>query len=51
VLHAEKLREMALHDAGFEIVCWTWHEMWLQPDLVAERVHRAFARAAARLSR
>jgi very-short-patch-repair endonuclease len=51
VLHAEKLREMALHDAGFEVVRWTWHEMWLQPDIVADRVRRAFARAAARAIR
>ena len=47
VLFAEKRREDALRDLGHEVVRWTWHE---QPSFAApaERIRRAFARAAAR---
>ena len=41
---AEKRREDALRDLGFQVVRWTWDE--LRPfDVVAERLRRAFARA------
>ena len=48
VLRAEKRRELALCEAGFEIVRWSWEEIWSSPDLVAQRVRRTFARAATR---
>ncbi|MFL6238567.1 MAG: type IV toxin-antitoxin system AbiEi family antitoxin domain-containing protein [Actinomycetes bacterium] len=47
-LQTEKRRELALHDAGFEVVRWTWREIWDRPEAVAERVRRTFARATTR---
>jgi hypothetical protein len=41
---AEKLREDALRDLGFEVVRWTWDDLE-SPGQVVERVHRAIARA------
>ena len=49
-LRAEKRRELLLADAGFEVVRWTWDEMWKGPELVVERVRRTFERAAQRFA-
>lgn len=46
VLRAEKLREDRLRDLGLEVVRYTWDEVLRTPDLVVERVRRAFGRAA-----
>lgn len=43
VVFAEKRREDALRDLGFEVVRWTWDELRLF-DTVVERIRRAFAR-------
>jgi len=45
-LWAEKLREDRLRALGFQVVRWTWDEIWQQPGMVADRVRQAFARAA-----
>ncbi|WP_237737157.1 hypothetical protein [Rhodococcus sp. 21391] len=42
---AEKQREDALRDLGFQVVRWTWDDLE-SPGQVAERVRRAIARAA-----
>ena len=47
-LFAEKRREDRLREAGFEVVRYTWDEVVRQPEVVAARVRRAFARAATR---
>jgi hypothetical protein len=47
-LRAEKLREDALRDAGFEIFRFTWEEAVHRPLLLEQRARRAFARAALR---
>ena len=47
-LFEEKLREDRLRDAGFEVVRYTWDEALRFPELLAARIRRAFARAAAR---
>ncbi|SDT43231.1 Transcriptional regulator, AbiEi antitoxin, Type IV TA system [Friedmanniella luteola] len=45
VLWAEKLREDALRDLGWQIVRWTWAD--LDREIVlADRLHRAFRRTA-----
>lgn len=44
----EKLRHQLLEDWGFEVVRWTWTEIRRDPDAVADRVRRAFARSALR---
>jgi len=44
VVYAEKRREDALRDLGFQVVRWTWDELRLF-DEVAERIRRAFARS------
>jgi hypothetical protein len=44
VVFAEKRREDALRDLGFQVVRWTWDELW-PFDEVVERIRRAFARA------
>jgi hypothetical protein len=44
VVYAEKLREDALRDLGYQVVRWTWGELW-PFDAVFERIRRAFARA------
>jgi len=45
-LRREKVRQMALEDLGFEVVRWTWDELWRTADIVLRRVERALARAA-----
>ena len=47
-LWAEKRREDALRDAGFEVFRFTWAEALNQPEVLRDRALRAFARAAAR---
>jgi hypothetical protein len=44
VVYQEKLREDALRDLGWQVVRWTWSELD-QPQKIAERLRRAFARA------
>ena len=44
----EKLRHQLLEEWGFEVVRWTWLEIRADPDAVAERVRRGFARSALR---
>lgn len=44
VVHAEKLREDALRDAGWQVVRWIWADLY-RPGLLRERLDRAFARA------
>jgi hypothetical protein len=41
----EKRRQMALEDAGYEVVRWTWQEVWRTPERVIARLNRAFRRA------
>lgn len=43
---AEKVREDALRDAGFEVFRFTWKEAVHRPLLLEQRALRAFARAA-----
>ena len=40
----EKVREMDLEDAGFEVVRWTWSQIWTSSDLVIAKLRRAFDR-------
>ena len=47
-LFAEKRREDRLREAGFEVVRYTWDEVLRTPEVVVNRILRAFARAAAR---
>lgn len=44
----EKLREDRLRDAGLEVVRYTWDQAWNEPEQLAARVRRAFARARRR---
>ena len=44
VLFAEKLREDALRDAGWQVVRWTWADL-ARPLVIRQRLLRAFARA------
>jgi hypothetical protein len=44
LVFAEKRREDALRDLGFQVVRWTWDELW-PFDEVIDRIRRAFARA------
>lgn len=39
----EKLREDRLRDLGWQVVRWIWAELF-QADVIADRLHRAFAR-------
>ncbi len=48
VLWAEKLREDALRDDGWELVRWTWVQITRSPADVAVRLFAAFRRGAAR---
>jgi very-short-patch-repair endonuclease len=48
ILWAEKLREDALRDAGWELVRWTWAQITRSPAEVAARVRRAFQRGLLR---
>lgn len=45
VLWAEKQREDALGDLGWQVVRWTWSDLD-RPSLLADRLQRAFRRAA-----
>jgi hypothetical protein len=45
VLWAEKQREDALRDLGWQVVRWTWADLDREV-LLADRLHRAFRRAA-----
>lgn len=45
VLWAEKQREDALRDLGWQVVRWTWSDLDREV-LLADRLHRAFRRAA-----
>jgi hypothetical protein len=44
VLFAEKLREDALRDAGWQVVRWIWADLY-RPGVIGDRVRRAFARS------
>jgi hypothetical protein len=48
VLWAEKLREDALRDAGWELVRWTWAQITSDASLVAARLRTAFGRGVRR---
>ncbi len=45
VVWREKRREDALRDLGWQVVRWVWADL-LNPAVVADRLHRAFARNA-----
>jgi hypothetical protein len=45
VVWREKQREDALRDLGWQVVRWTWADLYV-PGLLATRLRRAFARAA-----
>jgi hypothetical protein len=47
-LWAEKLREDALRELGYEVVRWTWDEIVNRPEIVVARILRAAARARLR---
>ena len=47
VIFREKVREDLLRDLGWEVVRWIWADL-RQPRVLAERLERAFARAARR---
>ena len=47
-LRAEKVREDALRDAGFEVFRFTWEEAVRRPAVLEDRARRAFARNLAR---
>ena len=49
VVYREKLREDALRDLGWQVVRWTWSELY-QPGVVADRIRRAFDRARVRIA-
>lgn len=41
----EKRRQVALEDAGYEVVRWLWAEIRNDPAIVVARVRRGFQRA------
>jgi hypothetical protein len=43
VIFAEKVREDALRDLGWQVVRWTWADLY-RPNIIRDRVTRAFAR-------
>ncbi|WP_152361545.1 type IV toxin-antitoxin system AbiEi family antitoxin domain-containing protein [Microlunatus speluncae] len=45
VLFAEKQREDAIRDLGWQVVRWVWDDL-RRPDALADRLTRAFARSA-----
>lgn len=44
-VYREKLREDAIRDQDWQVVRWTWDEL-RRPQLIADRLARAFARAS-----
>ena len=44
----EKLREDRVRDLGWEVVRWTWSDLQ-QPEVIADRLRRAFARGLRRV--
>lgn len=46
-VHREKLRENAFRDHGWQVVRWIWDDL-ARPQIISERVRRAFARAGVR---
>jgi hypothetical protein len=46
IVYAEKRREDALRDLGWQVVRWNWADL-LQPHVLLDRLHRAFRRARA----
>ena len=46
VVYREKLREDRLRELGWQVVRWVWADL-AHPDVIAGRLRRAFARAAA----
>ena len=44
----EKLREDRLRELGYEVVRWTWDEIWFTPEIVIARIVAAIARARRR---
>jgi predicted transcriptional regulator of viral defense system len=46
-VYEEKLREDELRDRGWQVARWTWSELD-DPDVIADRLHRAFARGQKR---
>ena len=47
VIYQEKLREDRLRDLGWEVVRWGWDDL-SRPELIAERLRRAFVRGSRR---
>lgn len=47
VIYAEKLREDCLRDLGWEVVRWSWWDLY-HPDAPLERLNRAFVRGRRR---
>jgi hypothetical protein len=47
VVYAEKIREDALRDLGWQVVRWTYADL-TAPMVLADRLQRAFARSARR---
>jgi hypothetical protein len=45
VVFAEKQREDAIRDEGWQVVRWCWADLY-RPGVIGERLRRAFARAA-----
>ena len=45
----EKVREDHIRDLGFEVVRWTWSDL-KQPQVLADRLQRAFARGMRRVA-
>ncbi|HET9647225.1 MAG TPA: type IV toxin-antitoxin system AbiEi family antitoxin domain-containing protein [Microlunatus sp.] len=46
VVFAEKQREDAIRDQGWQVVRWLWDDLY-RPGVIGDRVRRAFARSAA----
>lgn len=47
-VHREKLREDALRDHDWQVVRWIWEDL-SRPEVIDDRLRRAFARGAVRL--
>jgi hypothetical protein len=47
VVFREKQREDLLRDLGWEVVRWVWADL-AHPEVIAERLRRAFLRAGRR---